>query len=305
MPIASSAADATVTAQPARRGRGARLGLYALHAGLTLFFLFPLLFMFVSAFKGDEAQLLADMGGLRAFLPVGELSLANFRDVFDRTPFGRAFLNSLFVVGLTVTLGILVNSMLAYALARLRFPGRRLLLSVIVALIVIPFEAIAVPLLLLVNQLPWFSEAGWVRGWLDSYHVQVLPFVANAFSVYLFYQFFIGLPKELEEAALMDGASRWRIYWSIVLPLSRPVIATVAVLQFLARWGDLLWPVMTVRGDTYATLPLAMQTFFGQFPRQWGDVMAFAALATLPTLVVFLVFQRWFVRSAVSSAIKG
>ena len=103
----------------------------------------------------------------------------------------------------------------------------------------------------------------------------------------------------------MDGAGRWRIYWSIVMPLSKPVIATVAVLQFLARWGDLLWPVMAVRGETYAPLPLAMQTFFGQFPRQWGDVMAFAALATLPTLAVFLVFQRWFVRSAVSSAIKG
>ena len=89
------------------------------------------------------------------------------------------------------------------------------------------------------------------------------------------------------------------------LVLSKPVIATVTVLQFLARWGDLLWPVMVVRGDTYATLPLAMQSFFGQYPRHWGDVMAFAAMATLPTLLIFVVFQRWFVRSAVSSGIKG
>lgn len=301
-----SAEPARVAAVPRnRRGRLARIGAYALHGLLALFFLFPLLFMFVSAFKGDETQLIADMGGLRAFLPTGELSLANFRDVFERTAFARAFVNSLAIVGSTVALGIVVNSMLAYALARLRFPGRRLLLAAIVALIVIPFEAIAVPLLLLVNELPWPGLQGWTRGWLDSYHVQVLPFVANAFSVYLFHQFFVGLPKELEEAATMDGASRWRIYWSIVLPLSRPAIATVAVLQFLARWGDLLWPVMVVRGETYATLPLAMQTFFGQYPRQWGDVMAFAALATLPTLLVFVAFQRWFVRSAVSSAIKG
>ncbi len=225
--------------------------------------------------------------------------------MFERASFGRAFVNSIVVVGATVLLGILVNSLFAYALARFRFRGRDLLLSLVVALIVIPFEAVAVPLLLLVNQLPWFADGAWTRGWLDSYHVQVLPFVANAFSVYLFYQFFVALPKDLEEAALMDGAGRWRIYWSIVMPLSKPVIATVAVLQFLARWGDLLWPVMAVRGETYAPLPLAMQTFFGQFPRQWGDVMAFAALATLPTLAVFLVFQRWFVRSAVSSAIKG
>ena len=286
----------------ARQNLLAKLGQYALHAVLCAFFLFPLLFMFVSAFKSDEAQLLRDMNSLAAFLPQGQLSLDNFRDVFNGSNFVRAFFNSLFTVSLTVVLGILVNSMLAYALARFRFAGRQLLLSIVVALIIIPFEAIAVPLLLLANQLPWFSGE---LGWLDSYRVQIIPFIANAFSVYLFYQFFIALPKDLEEAALMDGAGRLRIYWSIVMPLSKPVIATVAVLQFLARWGDLLWPIMVVRGDTYATLPLAMQTFFGQFPRQWGDVMAFAAMATLPTLLVFLIFQRWFVRSAISSGVKG
>lgn len=275
---------------------------YAVHAVLVVFFLFPLAFMIASAFKGDEAQLLDDMSSLKAFLPYGELSLKNFRDVLERTPFVRALGNSLFTVGVTVVLGLLVNSMLAYALARFRFAGRGLLISMIVALIIIPFEAVAVPLLLLVNQLPWWDGS---VGWLDSYRVQIIPFIAHAFSVYLFYQFFISLPKDLEEAALMDGASRWRIYWSIVLPLSKPVIATVAVLQLLARWGDLLWPVMVVRGDEFATLPLAMQTFFGQFPRQWGDVMAFAAMATVPTLLLFVFFQRWFVRSAVSSAIKG
>jgi multiple sugar transport system permease protein len=275
---------------------------YALHLVLCIFFIFPLLFMFVSAFKSDEAQLLRDMSSLYAFLPSGELSMQNFAQVFERTPFVRAFFNSLFTVSLTVVLGIFINSMLAYALARFYFKGRDLLLSIVVALIIIPFEAIAVPLLLLTNQLPWFNGN---QGWLDSYQVQIIPFIANAFSVYLFYQFFIALPKDLEEAALMDGAGRFRIYWSIVLPLSKPVIATVAVLQFLARWGDLLWPVMVVRGDTFATLPLAMQTFFGQFPRHWGDVMAFAAMATLPTLLVFLIFQRWFVRSAISSGIKG
>ena len=278
---------------------------YAVNALLVVFFLAPLVFMFVSAFKGNELQLLKDMGSLAAFVPQGELSMQNFRDVFARTSFGLALFNSLFTVSLTVVLGVLVNSMLAYALARFRFRGRSLLLSVVVALIIIPFEAIAVPLLLLVNELPWFGAEGLQRGWLDSYQVQVLPFIAHAFSVYLFYQFFIALPKDLEEAALMDGAGRFRIYWSIVLPLCKPVIATVAVLQFLSRWGDLLWPVMAVRGEEFATLPLAMQTFFGQFPRQWGDVMAFAVMATVPTLLLFIVFQRWFVKSAISSGIKG
>ncbi|MCR5863856.1 MULTISPECIES: carbohydrate ABC transporter permease [Aquincola] len=292
----------TMAPSQSRQNLVAKLAQYALHAVLCAFFIFPLLFMFVSAFKTDEAQLLRDMNSLAAFLPQGELSLGNFIEVFNGSSFVRAFFNSLFTVSVTVVLGILVNSMLAYALARFRFFGREVLLSIVVALIIIPFEAIAVPLLLLANQLPWFTGE---VGWLDSYRVQIIPFIANAFSVYLFYQFFIALPKDLEEAALMDGAGRLRIYWSIVLPLSKPVIATVAVLQFLARWGDLLWPIMVVRGETYATLPLAMQTFFGQFPRQWGDVMAFAAMATLPTLLVFLIFQRWFVRSAISSGVKG
>ena len=278
---------------------------YAVNAVLVLFFLMPLVFLFVSAFKGDELQLLKDMGSLAAFVPQGELSMQNFRDVLVRTSFGLALFNSLLTVSITVVLGVLVNSMLAYALARFKFRGRQTLLAVVIALIIIPFEAIAVPLLLLVNELPWFGAEGLQRGWLDSYQVQVLPFIAHAFSVYLFYQFFIALPKDLEEAALMDGAGRFRIYWSIVLPLCKPVIATVAVLQFLSRWGDLLWPVMAVRGEEFATLPLAMQTFFGQFPRQWGDVMAFAVMATVPTLLLFIVFQSWFVKSAISSGIKG
>jgi multiple sugar transport system permease protein len=284
---------------------GSRWVWYAVNAVLLLFFLMPLVFLFVSAFKGDELQLLKDMGSLAAFVPQGDLSWQNFRDVFARTSFGLALFNSLLTVSITVALGVLVNSMLAYALARFKFRGRQTLLAVVIALIIIPFEAIAVPLLLLVNELPWFGSEGLQRGWLDSYQVQVLPFIAHAFSVYLFYQFFVSLPKDLEEAALMDGAGRWRIYWSIVLPLCKPVIATVAVLQFLSRWGDLLWPVMAVRGEEFATLPLAMQTFFGQFPRQWGDVMAFAVMATVPTLLLFIVFQRWFVKSAISSGIKG
>ena len=294
----------TTQSQPSqtRRERLGKIAQYSLHALLVMFFLLPLLFMFVSALKGDELQLLKDMGSLKAFIPYGSTSLQNFTDVFQGTNFKNAFVNSIFTVSLTVVLGILVNSMLAYALARFKFAGRNLLLSIIVSLIIIPFEAIAVPLLMLVNQMPWFTGD---VGWLDSYHVQIIPFIAHAFSIYLFYQFFIELPKDLEEAALMDGANRLRIYWSIVMPLSKPVIATVAVLQFLSRWGDLLWPVMAIRGDQFATLPLAMQTFFGQYPRQWGDVMAFAAMATLPTLLIFIIFQRWFVRSAVSSGIKG
>jgi multiple sugar transport system permease protein len=269
---------------------------------LAIFFLFPVVFMLVSSFKADERQLLNDMSSLNAFIPYGAISLKNYSDVFARIPFGLYLFNSVLTVACTVVLGLFVNSLIAYALARMRFPGRNTIVAVIVALIIVPFEAVAVPLLLMVNQLPWFDGS---TTWLDSYHVQILPFIADAFSIFLFYQFFLGIPREIEEAALVDGAGRFRMYWQLIWPLSRPVFATVAILQFLTHMGDFLWPLMVTTGDTYRPLMVGMQVFFGQAPRNWGQIMAFASMITIPILIVFLMFQRWFLRSVASSGVKG
>ena len=275
---------------------------YAIMIGLAAFFLFPIVFMLMSSIKQDEMQVVSDMSNLRAFLPVGDIGVQNFQDVFYSLNFGRLMFNSVFIMLVTVILGLIVNSMIAYALARLRFRGRGVLLGVIVALIIIPFEAVAVPLLLVVNALPWFGGA---TSWLDTYHVQIIPFIADAFSIFLFYQFFIGIPKDLEEAALVDGASYWRIFWSIILPLSRPIFATVAILQALAAWNRFMWPLMVTRGEDVRPLTVGIQSFFGQDPRLWGDLMAFAAMITIPVLIVFLMFQRWFVQSVARTGIKG
>jgi multiple sugar transport system permease protein len=276
--------------------KGIREGItYLVMFLLVLFFLFPIIFMLVSSIKANESQIIRDMSGLSAFVPYGELGIKNYSDVFDQMPFGRFMFNSVFVVGTTVLIGLLVNSMIAYALARLPFKGRQIILTLIIALLIIPFEAVVIPLLLMVNRL----------GWLDSYHVQIIPFIADAFSIFLFYQFFIGLPKDLDEAALVDGASPFLIYWRIILPLSRPVFATVAILQFLANWGKFLWPLMVTRGFEYRPLPVAMQQFFSQDPKVWGDIFAFASMITIPVLVVFLLFQKWFVQSVATSGIKG
>lgn len=279
-----------------RLRKGVRLGLnYIFLILLAIFFLFPTIFMLVSSIKSNETQVLVDMTSLNAFLPRGEIGLKNYADVFDAMPFGRFMFNSIFIVGTMVILGLFVNSLIAYSLARLRFKGRAFLLAIIVALIIIPFEAVAVPLLLMVSRV----------GWLDNYHVQIIPFIADAFSIFLFYQFFINLPADLEDAALVDGASRLRIYWSIVLPLSRPVFATVAILQFLIHWGDFLWPLMVTRGEEYRPLPVAMQQFFSYDPKLWGDIMAFASMITIPVLIVFLLFQKWFVQSVANTGVKG
>lgn len=290
----------TITSSPYSLGyrvrKGIRLGLnYLVMILLAFFFLFPIIFMLVSSIKANESQIIRDMSRLTAFVPYGELGLKNYRDVFDQMPFGRFMFNSVFIVGSTVLGGLLVNSLIAYALARLRFKGRQFVLALIIALIIIPLEAVVIPLLLMVNRF----------GWLDSYQVQIIPFIADAFSVFLFYQFFIGLPKDLDEAALVDGASPFRIYWNIILPLSRPIFATVAILQFLTRWGDFLWPLMVTRGFEYRPLPVAIQQFFSQDPKVWGDIFAFASMITIPVLAVFLLFQKWFVQSVATSGIKG
>jgi multiple sugar transport system permease protein len=202
-----------------------------------------------------------------------------------------------------VILGLIVNSLIAYALARLRFPGRKFILPVVIALIIVPFETVAIPMLLLVNRLPWLDGS---VGWLDTYHVQIIPFIVDVLMIFLFYQFFIGFPKELEEAAIVDGASRFQIFYKIVLPLSGPIFATVAILTFLHRWGDYLWPLMVTRGPEVRPLMVGYEAFFGLSTRvQWGDIMAYGAMATLPVLILFIILQRSFINSIASTGIKG
>ncbi len=268
---------------------------YSLLIVVALFFLFPIVFMFVSSIKNNETQIIRDMSSISAFIPYGDLGLKNYFDVFKQMPFGRFMFNSVFIVGSTVLTGLVLNSMIAYALARLHFRGRGFILSIIIALIIIPTEVVVIPLLLMVNRI----------GWLDSYQVQIVPFIVDAFSIFLFYQFFIGLPKSLDEAAKIDGANPFQVYWKIIVPLSKPVFATVAILQFLFRWGDFLWPLMVTRGYEYRPLPVAIQQFFSQDPKVWGDIFAFASMVTIPSLIIFLLFQKWFLRSVASSGIKG
>jgi multiple sugar transport system permease protein len=292
---------------------------YLLMSALAFFFVFPVLVMVVSSTKPD-VQIAGDMRSLNAFLP-NNFTTENYScpdynqegswcssspgqnpGLFERLPFAQIFFNSVFVTTSIVIGGLFVNSLAAYALARLNFPGRKLLLAIVIALIIIPFESVAVPLLLLVNNLPWIDGSS---SWINSYHVQILPFMADAFSIFLFYQFFIGIPKDFDEAGAVDGAGAFTVYWRIIVPLSLPVFATVAILQALTHWGSFLWPLMATRGFEVQPLPVAMRVFFGQAPRQWGDIMAFASLATVPVLILFLMFQRWFVQSVASAGVKG
>lgn len=271
---------------------------------LTFFFTFPLLVMIVSSFKTSNLQIFNDLRSIRAFLPVGELTLDNYRTVFTNSNFPRYFLNSLGMTGVIIVGALFINSMAAYALSRLRWPGQKFILTVIIATLILPFEAYVMPLLLLVSRLPSIGLSGLSQGWLDSYHVQVIPFITSAFSIFLFYQFFQDIPKELDEAALVDGASRFQIYSRIIVPISGPVFGSVAILTFIGAWNAFLWPIMVVQSDAIRPVMVGLLFFF-QRDVQWAQVMAYTTLITLPVLIFFFIFQGAFVRSIATSGLKG
>ena len=296
-PAPTRAAPAT---ERTRRPGLRRAGGYLVRILLVVFFAFPLVFMFMSSLKPDD-QIFADLSSIKAFLPVGDISLDNYSGVFDRVPVARFMFNSVLVTTLIVVLGLVVNSMCAFALARLRFRGKMVILGIILATLIVPFETLALPLLWWVNKLPYYDGS---IGWLDTYEVQFVPFIANAFAIYLFYQYFDSIPKELDEAAKVDGAGWFRIYRSIVMPLSGPAIATVAILTFLPMWNQYLWPLMSVQSEELRPVMVGID-YFKQLNTSWGQIMAYATMITAPVLILFIAFQRSFINSMASSGVKG
>ena len=282
------------------------LRLFVRYAVLTLIaiiFIFPLVFMLMSSLKPDQ-QLLSDTASLRAFLPVGDISLANYSAAFDRAPVALFIMNSVLVTGVTVILSLVACSMAAFAFVFIGWSGRDFILTVILATLIVPFETIAIPLLLIASKLPWLGLDGLTTGWLNSYRVQIVPFIADGLTIFLFVQYFKDLPGELIEAARVEGASWWQIYRRIVMPLAGPVLATAAILKFLAMYNQYLWPLMVVQEEGYRPVMVGLQYFF-QLNRAWGEIMAYLSMITVPVLAFYLYLQRAFIASIASTGVKG
>lgn len=275
--------------------RGAVLPL--LFAGiLALGVLLPLLMMVTISLNPNEQDIMVSMGSIRSFIPQ-VFSLENYVQVWTDPvhPFPRYLWNTLLITGSTLLLSILFNSMAAFVLAQGTLRVRKLVMILILATLAVPGESLVLPQLML---------ASWA-GLIDSYQVQIIPGVANAMSIFLFYQFFSRLPKELIEAARIDGFSFFQIYRYVAMPLSKPVISAIAVLQFLEIWNAYLWPVMVTRGPEYRPLSVAMSAYFGTNQAAWGNIMAFAVSMAIPVILFFLIMQRQFIASVMSSGVKG
>ncbi len=284
--------------------QGLRLATrYAVLTLIAVIFIFPLVFMLMSSLKPDQ-QLLDDTSSLRAFLPVGDISLNNYAAAFDRAPVGLFVMNSVLVTGVTVVLSLAICSAAAFAFVFLNWRGRDLILTLILATLIVPFETIAIPLLLIASKLPWIGLDGLTWGWLNSYRVQIIPFIADGLTIYLFVQYFKDLPGELIEAARVEGATWFQIYVKVVMPLAGPVLATAAILKFLVMYNQYLWPLMTIQQEGYRPVMVGLQYFF-QLNVAWGEVMAYLSLITVPVLAFYLYLQKAFIASIASTGVKG
>ncbi|NEM92307.1 carbohydrate ABC transporter permease [Galbitalea soli] len=266
---------------------------YAILTVLAALMFAPIYYLIIGSFK-PSAEVLNGFGG---FLPV-DLSFNNYAKVFaslssDSTGYFLQYvLNSLTISGVIVIVGLVINSMAGYAFARLEWMGRDKVFLIVVILVIVPFESAAIPLLFM------------LQGERDTLLVQIIPFLANAFSVYLFYTSFLSSNASVEEAARIDGLGAFGTFVRVVAPNSKPVFATVAILTFLSSWGQFLWPSLTTSDPAVRPLPLEMGAFSGLQPVDWGAVFAFGTMLVLPILILFLAFQRFFVQSVASSAVK-
>jgi len=273
--------------EPIGRVFSTRTTIFAVTGSLALLTVFPLIWMLSGAFKAPA----------EIFNPnpiPSDPTIDNFSEVLAQPGFLRSMLNSFFVAGVVTVVALWFHSMAAYALARLRFPGRDVIFFGVFATLLISLPIILVPLFVLVREF----------GMINSYVGLIVPPIFNAFGIFLLRQFYLGLPRELEDAALVDGCSYWRVYWHVVLPLSRPVLAALGVFFFLANWNSFLWPLtITINRDLWL-IQVMMASFQGQYAGSWGIIMAGATIAALPTVALFFVFQKQLVESIKTSGLR-
>ncbi len=269
------------------------LASYAALIAMTILFIAPLVYMGSTAFKTNQEATQVTPTWVPA-----EPSSTAFDAILTRseqTPVFRWFFNSMLAAVGQALLVVITASMAAYALARMEFPGKRILTAMILSTLFIPAIIFLMPTYLILDKLRW----------LDSLLAVTIPGAAGAIGVFLLRQFFVSLPKELEEAAVLDGASRWKIFFRVILPLSKPALATLFLLAFLTNWNDFLLPLFVLFSPEALTLPPGLGLLQGSYTTSYEIIMAGAVVATVPALVLFILAQRFIIEGVSSTGIKG
>jgi len=223
--------------------------------------------------------------------------------------FGRYALNSLFLGVANVVTNVLLSALAGYAFARLRFPGNNVLFLLVLATLMVPYQVTIIPLFVIIRHIPLFGGNDILGqggiGWINSYWGLIVPGAVGAFGIFMLRQFFQTLPKELEDAARIDGASELRIFWQIMLPLAMPAIATLAIFSFQSGWNAFLWPLLITTTDDMRTIQLGLTVFVQQYSTQWDQLMAATVVATMPVILAFAIGQRLLVRGIAFTGLKG
>jgi multiple sugar transport system permease protein len=286
---------ATSTGRTLRRRRPIRWSHLILHVLLILgsvLMLLPFIWMVSTSLKPG-----ADV--FREYPPrliPTTVQWSNYREALTSMPFDRFYLNS-FVVAISVTtLQLLTASLAAFAFARLRFRGRDILFFIYLSALMIPFPVLLVPNFIIIRNL----------GWFDTYAALIVPVSFSAFSTFLLRQYYRGIPMELDEAARIDGASSFRVWWQIIFPNSKPALAALAIFIFLGNWNEFLWPLIVTNSEAMRTVPVGLNSFKGQFTVRWEMLMAAAVVGMMPILVVYVLAQNWIIKGmSISGGLKG
>lgn len=268
-----------------------RLFTYSLLGAIAILTLFPLFWLLSTALKSSTENIFQSPPQLLPSQP----TLENFVNVWQSNPFGYYLFNSVFVAVFTVVLNLIFCALAAYPLARLSFAGRDWIFIAIVSTIMIPFQIVMIPLYILTVQL----------GLRNTYLGIIFPSLASAFGIFLLRQAFINVPKEMEEAARMDGCSELGIWWYVMLPAISPALVTLAIFVFIGSWSDFLWPLIVIQDENLYTLPLGVAKLAGTFSLNWRLVAAGSIISIAPVLLLFLFVQRYIVPTEASSGVKG
>ncbi|CAG7653943.1 carbohydrate ABC transporter permease [Paenibacillus allorhizosphaerae] len=267
----------------------AKVTLYIVLIVLAALWLFPVLWIVISSFKTNN--------DLYSFPPrfwPEPITFEHFTDAFAKGNFGRYFMNSAIVTISSTILLLVINSMAGFALAKYRFKGDTLLLVGFISTLMIPLEVIMIPIFKVLSTL----------GMYNTLWALIIPPAATPTGVFLIRQYLLTVPDELLEAARMDGASEWRIYSQLILPMCKPILAVLAIFSFMWRWDDFLWPLIGISDPSLYTIQLALSNFIGEYNVDWGSLLAMSVITMIPVLVVFLIFQRQFVSGMVTSGMK-
>ena len=264
---------------------------------VSLLSLFPFIWLISSSLKGANENIFA-------YPPViipTDFTWENYIGVWQKVDFMAYFWNSMIVAGFTVLLNLILSSLAAYPLARMNFAGKKITFFAILATIMVPFQAIMLPVYLITIKLNMMDTVNNFMGYIGL----VMPFAVSAFGIFLMRQAFMTIPREMEEAAIVDGCNVFQVFWRVILPMVKPSLAVLAIFTFIGSWGEFLWPSIVLTKESMYTLPVGVNNLQGMFSSNWRFIAAGSILSTIPILIFFLAMQRYFISGENDGAVKG